>query len=46
MNFFGAIKYLLNKRGINCGTTRKPSSELNPAQLYQLDMVHETISHS
>jgi N-acetylneuraminate lyase len=46
MNFYGAIKYLLNKRGINCGTTRKPFSELNSAQLYQLDKIHETISHS
>ena len=46
MNFFGAIKYLLNKRGINCGATRKPFSELNPSQLYQLDKIHETISHS
>jgi hypothetical protein len=45
MIFFGALKYLLKKRGINCGTTRKPFSELNPAQLYQPDKIHETISH-
>ena len=44
MIFFGALKNLFRKRGINYGTTRKPFSKLNPVQLYQLDKIHETIS--
>ena len=39
MNFYGAIKYLLKRNGIDCGRTRKPFSDLSPEQTNKLDIL-------